>query len=67
MILSLLVVFVIRILRKVLNEERAGISERGSLLHKFPYNIDLIEPNDIKTIDYTDFNILETQEKMRRS
>lgn len=50
--------------RKVLNEERAGISERGSLLHKFPYNIDLIEPNDIKTIDYTDFNILETQEKM---
>jgi len=50
--------------RKVLNEERAGISGRGSLLHKFPYNIDLIEPNDIKTMEYTDFNILETSEKM---
>lgn len=50
--------------RKVLVEERAGISGRGSLLHKFPYNIDLIEPNDIKILDYTDFNILETQDKM---
>lgn len=50
--------------RKILVEERAGISSRGSLMHKFPYNIDLIEPNDIKTLDYTDFNILETSEKM---
>ena len=49
---------------KVLVEERAGISSRGSLLHKFPYNIDLIEPNDVKVLEYTDFNILETQEKM---